>query len=60
MLERNDYHPFGARQVRSDSPQLATNRYKYNGKRRRVRGNLEWLDYGARMYDSGPGEMVWR
>ena len=32
VLERNDYYPFGARQARSDYPQLATNRYKYNGK----------------------------
>ena len=55
VLERNDYYPFGARQARSDYPQLATNRYKYNGKEEQVTGNLEWLDYGARMYDSGLG-----
>ena len=53
---RNDYYPFGARQARSDYPQLATNRYKYNGKEEQVTGNLEWLDYGARMYDSGLGD----
>ena len=55
VLERNDYYPFGARQVRSDYPQLAANRFKYNGKEEQVTGNLEWLDYGARMYDSGLG-----
>ena len=55
VLERNDYYPFGARQARSDYPQLAANRFKYNGKEEQVTGNLEWLDYGARMYDSGLG-----
>ena len=55
VLERNDYYPFGARQARSDYPQLAANRFKYNGKEEQVTGDLEWLDYGARMYDSGLG-----
>ena len=55
VLERNDYYPFGARQARSDYPQLAANRFKYNGKEEQVTGNWEWLDYGARMYDSGLG-----
>ena len=41
--------------MRSDYPQLAANRFKYNGKEEQVTGNLEWLDYGARMYDSGLG-----
>ncbi len=54
-LERNDYYPFGARYARSDYPQLAVNRYKYNGKEEQVTGNLGYLDYGARMYDSGLG-----
>ena len=55
VLERNDYYPFGARQARSDYPQLAANRFKYNGKEEQGTGNLEWLDYGARMYDCGLG-----
>ena len=55
VLERNDYYPFGARQVRSDYPQLAANRFKYNGKEEEVTGDLGYLDYGARMYDSGLG-----
>ncbi|QRO51545.1 hypothetical protein I6J59_08085 [Butyricimonas virosa] len=55
VLERNDYYPLGARQARSDYPQLAANRFKYNGKEEQVTGDLEWLDYGARMYDSGLG-----
>jgi len=55
VLERNDYYPFGARHARSDYPQLAVNRYKYNGKEEQVTGDLGYLDYGARMYDSGLG-----
>ena len=55
VKERNDYYPFGARQVRSDYLQLAANRFKYNGKEEQVTGNLKYLDYGARMYDSGLG-----
>ena len=55
VLERNDYYPFGARQVRSDYPQLAANRFKYNGKEEQVTGDLGYLDYGARMYDNELG-----
>ena len=55
VLERNDYYPFGARQARSDYSQLVSNRYKYNGKEEQVTGDLKYLDYGARMYDSGLG-----
>jgi len=55
VKERNDYYPFGAKHVRDDYPQLADNRYKYNGKEEQVTGNLEYLDYGARMYDRGLG-----
>lgn len=55
VKERNDYYPFGARHVRDDYPQLADNRNEYNGKEKQVTGNLEYLDYGARMYDCGLG-----
>lgn len=55
VLERNDYYPFGARHVRSDYPQLAANRFKYTGKEVQVTGELNYLDHGARMYDSGLG-----
>ena len=55
VLERNDYYPFGARQVRSDYPQLAANRFKYNGKEEQVTGNLGYLDYGMRMGDLALG-----
>ncbi len=55
VKERNDYYPFGARHTRADYPQLATNRFKFNGKEEQVTGDLGYLDHGARMYDSGVG-----
>ena len=52
LLEANDYYAFGQRQPRSELPQLAANRFKYNGKELQTVGNLGFLDYGARMYDA--------
>ena len=54
VKERNDYYPFGARHVRSDYAQ-STNRWKYNGKELQTTGDLGYLDYGARMYDTWLG-----
>lgn len=51
VKERNDYYPFGGRYAVIGSNVDAGNRWKYNGKEEQVTGNLEWLDYGARMYD---------
>lgn len=56
VKERNDYYPFGAKHARSDFPQSTSNRYKYNGKEKQETGDLDYLDYGARMYDSGLGK----
>ena len=56
VKERNDYYSFGARHSRGDYPQQANNRYKYNGKEEQVTGDLDYLDYGARMYDRGLGK----
>ena len=54
VKECNDYYPFGARHIRSDYAQ-STNRWKYNGKELQTTGDLGYLDYGARMYDTGLG-----
>ena len=56
VKERNDYYSFGARHSRDDYPQQVNSRYKYNGKEEQVTGGLEYLDYGARMYDRGLGK----
>ena len=55
LLEANDYYAFGQRQPRSELPQLAANRFKYNGKELQTVGSLGFLDYGARMYDAPLG-----
>ena len=54
VQERNDYYPFGARHTRGDYA-ISNNRYKYNGKEEQTTGDLDYLDYGVRMYDSGLG-----
>jgi RHS repeat-associated protein len=52
VVERNDYYPFGGQHGNSSYPQLASNRFKYNGKELQTTGNTGFLDYGARMYDA--------
>lgn len=51
VCERNDYYPFGLEHQREDYPQLVENRLKYNGKEKQYVGDLNFLDYGARLYD---------
>ena len=50
VVEQNDYYAFGAKHVRSDYPQNS-NRFDFNGKEEQTTGDLDYLDYGARMYD---------
>ncbi|WP_321308586.1 DUF6443 domain-containing protein [Marinifilum fragile] len=55
VLQNQDYYPFGMAMntIQND------NRYLYNGKELQddvINGdNLDWLDYGARMYDAALG-----
>ena len=51
-IEQNAYYPFGGRHTFGNTYAQTTNRFKYNGKEEQTTGNLQYLDYGARMYDS--------
>ena len=52
-IEQDAYYPFGGRHTFGQTyAQTASNRYKFNGKELQTTGNLDLLDYGARMYDT--------
>lgn len=48
--ETNDYYPFGCRWADSESA-VSTNRYRFAGKEEQRTGELDFIDFGARMYD---------
>ena len=54
-VEQNAYYPFGSRHTFGNTYAQTTNRFKFNGKEEQTAGNLNYLDYGARMYDSNIG-----
>ena len=55
VIEQNAYYPFGSRHTFGGTYAQTTNRFKFNGKEEQTTGNLNYLDYGARMYDSNIG-----
>jgi len=63
VVQRNDYYPFGMLQggLTAQEQEITDNHYLYNGKEAQARKftnngveaytNLNWVDYGWRMYD---------
>ena len=59
VIEQNAYYPFGGRHNFGQTyAQTTANRYKFNGKELQTIGNLDLLDYGARMYDTKIGRWL--
>ena len=52
ILETTDYYPFGLTFNSYTKSGTVDQRYKYNGKERIGDLDLNWYDYGARMYDA--------
>ena len=55
VIEQNAYYLFGSRHTFGNTYAQTTNRFKFNGKEEQTTGNLQYLDYGARMYDANIG-----
>lgn len=57
VVGRNDYYPFGERHMNPDFP-MVNGRAFFNGKEEQQIGNLAFLDYGARLYDTKLGRWM--
>jgi RHS repeat-associated protein len=52
--QETHYYPFGL-EMAGLGTTGSTNKYTYNGKEKQTDFGLDWLDYGARMYDAAVG-----
>ncbi|MDR2126643.1 MAG: RHS repeat-associated core domain-containing protein, partial [Prevotellaceae bacterium] len=57
IKEQKDYYPFG-KEHENASLMNSANRYTFSGKEQQTAGAVNWLDFGARMYDSQTGRWL--
>jgi RHS repeat-associated protein len=56
IIQTDDYYPFGLSMATSyQRVDALNNKFKYNGKELQSDLDLNWYDYGARMYDAALG-----
>jgi RHS repeat-associated protein len=60
ILQVNEYYPFGMEMAENGYENVleSENKYKYNGKELQDDLDLDWYDYGARMYDASIGRFM--
>ena len=58
IVQKDDYYPFGLSFNSYQRPNTAEQNYLYNGKEMQDELDLDWMDYGARMYDPSIGRFM--
>ena len=57
-IQYNHYYPFGLPMAETSDGKQDEQPYKYNGKEFERKNGLNWMDYGARMYDTALGRFT--
>ena len=57
-IQFNHYYPYGLPMAETSDGKQNEQPYKYNGKEFERKNGLNWMDYGARMYDAALGRFT--